>query len=134
HAERACTRQRQWRPDMHSVEKSVGKSLEQEAPSITENDCLAKRVRSERSGLSEGLGLTGTAVTATGHLSGPCPRGMTCFHGPLVGFASAGAGHIGPLCLAEGESASPLGKLQRVSHHNVGCRECITRKIGRARE
>jgi hypothetical protein len=33
----------------------------------------------------------------TGRLGSPRPRGMACFHGPLVGFASAGADHIVPL-------------------------------------
>src|SRR4249920_731161 len=59
---------------------------------------------------------------------------MTCFHGPLVAFASASAGDEGLLCLAEGDAATSSGQLQGVSHRNVGCRECITRKIGRARE
>src|SRR4029453_5358867 len=51
-----------------------------------------------------------------GRLGGPCPGVVTCFHGPPVGFASAGAGDIGPLCLAEGGGATSLGQLQCVSH------------------
>jgi hypothetical protein len=59
---------------------------------------------------------------------------MTCLHRSLVGFASTVARHIGLLWLTEDEGASSLGKLQGVSHHYVGRREGITRKIGRARE
>src|SRR3981081_2800287 len=69
----------------------------------------------------------------TGPLGGPaCLRGLTCFHGPLVGCASAGAGHIGLLSLPEGDASNSSCELESVSHRNIGRREHLAAKIGRA--
>jgi hypothetical protein len=66
--------------------------------------------------LSEGSGPTGAGGARDRRLGGPCLRGPTRFHGPLVGFAPTSAGNVGPLCIAEGGRATSLGKLQGVGY------------------